>query len=1785
MVSNRDLIFRSFVYFYNNNTITLNGNTTFYGETYVTHSSEDNACTLTSNGKVTVAEGAEMELNPGTKWNIGGIIENNGTLIFEGSCTMNIVSSRLQGEYACTEGSNGYRQATVYTVLTGTGTITGIANCTWLVDSATASYADGKVTVNETPDYSVYYVKNGVVKYDTGAENLKTASTKFSLEGGSLELGKKLENSQGIVAKKADSSVKILSGTELKSNQVSVEGSGSVVLRGGGSYTMANGTNTLGTGVSVGEDWTGTVNTTGNTTALELDKLGVNGSKVELGSNSHTLAARDQSVAANLTSTGSISLVDNKLTLSGTNNKLGSLNVDSLEIAGGSTTITDGLTTGGDSSVATGATLTVGGNSTLGGKITNSGELSLSGNITILKDGFAVTTFDPHYQQGSSAESMTSGFISSSAGMTIQVVEGNSANATGAIWSVTDVNDGSYTFDEATGKLHVLEDKSLVETSFYINDEDTITYDQNAAMFKNINGKDATGLVLNGGNLVLSTDLLNDTMKITANKAGTVEISNGVTLNASQLNASQLVAGSDAVELTGKGTYILEDGITTLDANVKLGSDWSGTLQTTGNTSDMNLQELAQGSPSLDLGDADHTLLDQDQSVAANLNSGGSISLTGKKLTLSGTNNTLGSLNVGSLEIAGGSTEISNGLTTGGAITNNGELTLSGTSTLGGKITNSGSLNLSGNITILKDDFAVTTIDPHYQQGSSAERMNSGFMSSEGMEIQVVEGNSANATGANWSVTGGIYYTFDEATGKLHVVTDKSRVGTEFYINDGDIITYDQTDAMFTNIEGDQATGLVLNGGSLVLSTHLPNDTMEIVAKTADSSVTILSGTELKSNQVTVEGSGSVVLSGGGSYTMANDANTLGDGVRLGSGWSGTVKVSGEASALNISSLGASGSTIELGAGDYTLAADNHTVDATVEGADSVLKMNGGELALNATSTLKGVYGADAISAANATFSDGLTTDSISGTVSVTGGTVQETNAGSAISTSGTVALSNVTLGAVLNNSGTLSFAGNMTLDTSLLGASPEKENWYSNSNAAGEPGTTGGSGFRTIQDIYTVVTGTAADNTASWKVDNRVAEYADGKVLAFQEKDLTTYWVNTNSVISLDTADAAFTDDTATIALNGGTLLVDTALKDGVTISSTKDDATGGTVNMNGTVLSRSNLEAAEDRKITLTGSGAYLLEDNTDLGEGVELSDAWAGTVYTGELAAGMALDAAKLGTDSSTLHLGTRNSGGNDVVLMNLKAANVGNTVVPGALTLKGDMSTANNLEVQGMLTLGTTDCAATLTATGVLSTQGITLGNIGSSAYAAKLNDTALNLTVADRELLKLTGGSATVLTLGEAYNGETTLNGEQEVLGSNGKMIYSLAWQTPLSRAAAGSMLVLTANTNPTYVQDKVGETVSSYTHNGRDGLSILNDAYAAQNPQFTTPGSALAELIDAVDAGKMTDECLAAVAGASTAALGMALSGDVERQLSAIRNRSVAGNTANTITLASEKSGKQTGSRFFAWVNAEGNRAEQDADSSAAGYTLTSWGGTLGAGMQVNDKLTLGLALTAMYGDLQSNAPDSLKGDMDTTYVSAFARYNKGKWSHAFIGTVGTMAADYKRTVSHAAGSYNASGDTEGTAFGLMYEVSRSMQLSNRSTLSPVFNISYRHTEVDSYSESGADAALNVGKQSLDTVTAGAGARYAAVVGQRMLNRACGFEARALVKYDIGDRQSTTSTGFTGYATRAGIESAELGAFGVELGAGISVPVRTGSIFADAAVELRSDYTNFNATVGYRIQF
>ncbi len=562
--------------------------------------------------------------------------------------------------------------------------------------------------------------------------------------------------------------------------------------------------------------------------------------------------------------------------------------------------------------------------------------------------------------------------------------------------------------------------------------------------------------------------------------------------------------------------------------------------------------------------------------------------------------------------------------------------------------------------------------------------------------------------------------------------------------------------------------------------------------------------------------------------------------------------------------------------------------------------------------------------------------------------------------------------------------------------------------------------------------------------------------------------------------------------------------------------------------------------------------------------------------------------------------------DLVAAELTAASVevmngsidADTLVVGdALSINDGSVTVDSLTVDSATTLGSEAESSLMVNGDATLAGGLTLDNGSTAEIAGELNlgDSALKFTdldslvkagsiagdelalEVDTDKLKaaVDAGVADQITLLEVAEDSSdvaiSLNGGSNILSVSGeKYSYSLDWD------AAGQNVVLGAVANENYMKEKYAGAAA----NAKAGATLMDDAFASG---ATGTDADLANILGAVDKGTMTEEGLAAVAGSSTAALGMAFSGDVERQLRSIRNR--------TTTMGVNQCVVNEGMPYFnAWVNAEGNFGEMDKDGLASGYKLDSWGGTVGFDVDVNPNLTLGLALTAMYGDLTVDGPDMLDGDMDTFYVSAFARYSSRAWTHTFIGTIGMMDSSYERTVSHAGGKYTTEGDTDGMAFGLMYEVGRVFAIDEDGDAcwQPIFNVAYRHTNVGGYTEKGGAAALKVDDQTLDTITLGAGARVQAVVGENIFNRTSVFEARALAKFDIGDTSSEADVAFIGGGRSAMVESAELGAFGVELGAGLSVPVgdeNDGTIFFDVSAELRSGYTEFNGTVGYRINF
>mgnify|MGYP000877522865 FL=1 len=460
--------------------------------------------------------------------------------------------------------------------------------------------------------------------------------------------------------------------------------------------------------------------------------------------------------------------------------------------------------------------------------------------------------------------------------------------------------------------------------------------------------------------------------------------------------------------------------------------------------------------------------------------------------------------------------------------------------------------------------------------------------------------------------------------------------------------------------------------------------------------------------------------------------------------------------------------------------------------------------------------------------------------------------------------------------------------------------------------------------------------------------------------------------------------------------------------------------------------------------------------------------------------------------------------------------------------------------------------------------------------------SLNLVGMD-EGLDLTGGETVTATL---ISSVTTVTDTEVSLARPEDKLLQKYFGNTARVEVQGNNLVLTGTTVTAETADF--HASAALTQNGRTGAAMLDDLYATTNPQLNAPGSVAASVLNELEqmilAGDnaAADRRMAAVAGASATAMGMAFAGDVQRQLKAIRNR--------TTTMGVNDAYVNPDMPYFnAWVNAEGSYRSLEQDSTYAGYEFNSWGGTLGFDADITPNWTAGLALTAMYGSLTAKSAEMAEGDLNTYYVTAFARYTPSAWAHTFVASVGMADASLDRTVSYSGGSYRTGGDTDGYGFGLMYELGYTVPLDEdgQSALQPVFNITYTHSNLGAYSESG-DMAVRFGDQTMDTLTLGLGLRAQTTIGENIYNRTSLLEGRVLAKCDIGDRSSSASAALAALGHTAGeVESAEVGAFGVELGAGLTVPVgqEGGSLFFDASLELRADYTNVNATVGYRINF
>ncbi|MFI3243941.1 MAG: autotransporter domain-containing protein, partial [Akkermansia sp.] len=521
---------------------------------------------------------------------------------------------------------------------------------------------------------------------------------------------------------------------------------------------------------------------------------------------------------------------------------------------------------------------------------------------------------------------------------------------------------------------------------------------------------------------------------------------------------------------------------------------------------------------------------------------------------------------------------------------------------------------------------------------------------------------------------------------------------------------------------------------------------------------------------------------------------------------------------------------------------------------------------------------------------------------------------------------------------------------------------------------------------------------------------------------------------------------------------------------------------------------------------------------------------------------------------------------------------------------------------------------------INSQGtVNLGTMGASmnvAEVSRINAGELNFTIAQDALDKgINAGTGFVVTKGAAFNltGNTTVNIAADPNSYKDQIIDVAKLQSDtnvlvtFSEGAtvdADVVLNFESTVYEKYFKDVkvVGNTIVGTLNrntygsllgkgNGADGLAIIGDALIELNPQknFKDTGAQkdLASIMDSMDNYKATSDSAsanrtaAAIAGASVTAINSAALAGMTNQVSNLYNRA----QSRALGMVDGKPG------FQAWIQAESFFSDLEHEGNYfSGHKYDAWGASVGADGAISKNMVVGAAFTSMFGDLDSNVADYGNGDMNTYYLSLYARYGVGSWSHSFVGSLGLSSIGFDRTVSFDGNSYKSSGDTNGIGYGLGYELAYRFDLNESKTkaISPIFNASLINNHISGYTETGTDAALRIGSQDNTYLSLGFGAQYEQFVGQKVFNRDVMLGARAMLVTNVGNQSSTADVSFASNpGTISRIDGASPSPAAFQLGAGVSIPVsaKGSSVYCNVNYEVSTKYSDFNANLGYRYSF
>ncbi len=260
------------------------------------------------------------------------------------------------------------------------------------------------------------------------------------------------------------------------------------------------------------------------------------------------------------------------------------------------------------------------------------------------------------------------------------------------------------------------------------------------------------------------------------------------------------------------------------------------------------------------------------------------------------------------------------------------------------------------------------------------------------------------------------------------------------------------------------------------------------------------------------------------------------------------------------------------------------------------------------------------------------------------------------------------------------------------------------------------------------------------------------------------------------------------------------------------------------------------------------------------------------------------------------------------------------------------------------------------------------------------------------------------------------------------------------------------------------------------------------------------------------------------------------------------------------------------WGKGYGLFGDRESTSGAPGYDYHIYGGTFGLDYQFTERLLFGFTVGYAEGSIEyASVRDQT--DVASTHVGLYGRYATPQWYLDAMGTYAGLSYETHRFADLL--GEQLEGDPSGDLTGGYVEAGLYHWYTARCLIQPLAAFQFALLSLDSFTESGGDAALHFDNESFESYRGSLGVKLTQELFRHDDGCRASAELRGRWVHEFGDTQANLDAAFAGSpGVVFRVSDAEVARDSAVLGAGLDTWFsRSFRAFVDYATELNADNT------------